>query len=307
MKWTAQDIPSLHGKTALVTGANSGLGYETTLALARKGAEVVMACRNHRKAEDAAGWIRDLVPGAKLSLMHLDLSSLQIVREFSSSFLQSHPTLDILINNAGLSLLPLRRTAEGFEMQLGTNHFGHFALTGLLLPALKAAPDARIVTVSSIAHKFGKMDFDDLNWEKSYSKWPAYGRSKLANLLFAQELHRRLQKAGSPIKSLAAHPGYASTQLLDPNKGHGQSKLANWFFGLGNNVMAQSQEMGALPQLYAATAPEAKAGAYYGPDGWFAIKGYPREEKPHARLCNPRDALRLWERSEALTGVQFGI
>jgi NAD(P)-dependent dehydrogenase (short-subunit alcohol dehydrogenase family) len=231
--WTAEDIPDQTGKIVIVTGANSGLGFEDTRALAKKGASVVMACRSIDKAEDAARRIRAEHPAADLTIMPLDLASLDSVRQFAQDFAQRYKTLNLLINNAGVMALPHRReTADGFEMQIGTNHLGHFALTGLLMPLIASTPGARVVSVSSGAHRYSRINFDDLQAEKSYGRWPAYGQSKLANLLFTYELQRRFEAAGMDAIAVAAHPGYANTHL----------QRHSGFFGVTNHLFAQSQE-----------------------------------------------------------------
>ncbi|MBV8984502.1 MAG: SDR family oxidoreductase [Acidimicrobiia bacterium] len=295
-KWTANDIPDLSGKTAVVTGANSGLGYETALALARHGASVVMACRDEGRGTEAVERLRTEAPDASVELSLLDLADLTSVRKFAESLAGERNQLDILVNNAGVMALPERRqTADGFEMQLGTNHFGHYALTGLLLPQLQARPGSRVVSVTSFGHKVGRMNFDDLQWEKSYRKWLAYGRSKLANLLFTFELDRRARAGGSAIIAAVAHPGYANTNL--------QSGTSfQW-----SNFMAQSSADGALPQLYAATAPDVQGGQFFGPGGFMEQRGAPKRVKAAKKAYDTEDARRLWELSEQLTGVTYSF
>ncbi len=304
--WTAADIPDLTGKLALVTGANSGLGLETTRALAGKGARVIMACRSANKAEAArAQLIADGVPAELLELRSLDLSSLASVREFSEAVLAEHERLDLLINNAGVMALPYAKTADGFEMQIGTNHLGHFALTGLLIDRLLATAGARVVTVSSLAHKLGKIRFDDLSWERGYRRWPAYGQSKLANLLFSFDLQRRLEAAGAGLLSLASHPGYAATnlQLVGPQlRGSG---FFERFYGAANATVAQDAAAGALPSLYAATAPDVGGGEYFGPAGPMQLWGGPTRVEAMAKARDPDAARRLWALSTELTGVEF--
>jgi NAD(P)-dependent dehydrogenase (short-subunit alcohol dehydrogenase family) len=225
----------------------------------------------------------------------LDLADLSSVKNFANTFLAEHDQLDVLINNAGVMAVPYRKTADGFEMQFGTNHLGHFALTGLLIDLLKVTPNSRVVTVSSIAHLLGKINFDDLNSEQSYQKWSAYGQSKLANLLFAYELQRRSAKSnGNPI-SIAAHPGYAATNLQNSSS----------FFSFANKLVAQSPEMGALPTIYAATSPEIQGGEFIGPDGFLGQRGYPHKTQSNKRSHNQETARRLWKVSEELTGVRF--
>lgn len=297
--WDASRIPDQSGRVAVVTGANSGLGLVTARELARTGARVVLAARNLDKGRAAVAEIERSVPGARLELEELDLASLGSVREFAERFTAAQDGLDLLVNNAGVMASPRRVTADGFELQLGTNHLGHFALTLLLLPAMEGREDARVVTLSSNAHKFGRIAFGNLNGERRYFRWNAYGQSKLANLLFALELDRRLRAAGSTVKSIAAHPGYAATNL--------QSAAAplvdRLVMQVGNAVIAQSDEMGALPQLYAATEPGLEGGLYIGPDGPGEHRGHPRVVRP-ARAARDEDtARRLWQVSEELTGV----
>ena len=298
-KWTAADIPDLTGKVAVVTGANSGLGYETALELARRGAEVVLACRDERRGAEALERCRAACPEAsdRVALSRLDLADLSSVRDFAKRHTGEHDGLDILVNNAGVMALDQRRTtADGFEMQFGTNHLGHFALTGLLLPSLLARPGARVVSVSSGAHRFGRIDFDDLQAERRYRKWRVYGQSKLANVLFAFELDRRARAAGTSLVSAVAHPGYAATNLQTDTK----------FAGF-NRFLAQSAAMGALPQLHAATAPGVAGGDFYGPDGLFEQRGHPKKVKAQRAAFDAEVARRLWAVSEQLTGVRFDL
>jgi NAD(P)-dependent dehydrogenase (short-subunit alcohol dehydrogenase family) len=296
--WTAKDIPDQSGRTAIVTGANSGLGLVTARELARAGASVVMACRNLDKGHAVIEEIRAAVPNAQVQLEELDLASLASVRAFAERFKATHDGLDLLINNAGVMAPPRRRTADGFELQFGTNHLGHFLLTTLLLPSMEGREDARVVTLSSTAHKIGRIAFDNLNGDRHYFRWRAYGQSKLANLLFALELDRRLRREGSTVKSLAAHPGYASTNL--------QSAAAplvdRLVMKVGNAAMAQSDEMGALPTLFAATEPGLDGGTYVGPDGPSEQRGHPTIVAPNGRAQDEDSARRLWQVSEELTG-----
>jgi hypothetical protein len=304
-KWTAADVPDQSGRIAIVTGANSGLGSETALALAAKGAHVVLACRDVTKAQSALETIRAASPGASVEVMALDLASLASIRAFAEAVSTRHPRLDLLCNNAGVMAIPRRRTADGFEMQLGTNHLGHFALTGLLLPRLLATPKSRVVSVSSSAHRPGKIHWDDLQLERSYRKWRAYAQSKLANLLFAYELDRRLRMAAASVISVAAHPGYAATNLQTVGARMEGARVFEKVFELGNRLFAQSAAMGALPTLYGATAPAVQGGDYFGPDGLSEMWGHPRKVGSTARSKNLADAGRLWELSEALTDVRF--
>ncbi|MBV8982529.1 MAG: SDR family oxidoreductase [Acidimicrobiia bacterium] len=295
-KWTANDIPDLGGRAAVVTGANSGLGYETALALARHGANVVMACRDEGRGTEAVERLRAEAPDASVELSLLDLADLTSVRKFAESYAGERDHLDILVNNAGVMALAERRqTADGFEMQFGTNHLGHYALTGLLLPQLQARPGSRVVSVTSFGHKVGRMNFDDLQWERSYRKWLAYGRSKLANILFTFELDRRARAGGSAVVAAVAHPGYANTNL--------QSGTSfQW-----SNFMAQSAAEGALPQLYAATAPDVQGGEFFGPSGFMEQRGAPKRVKAAKKGYDAASASRLWELSEQLTGVTYSF
>ena len=309
MSWTADDIPALTGRRVVITGANSGLGLVTAMELARHGAQVTMAVRDTTRGEAAAAGVRAVAPDAgQVEVRRLDLADLASVGSFADSWSQDHPDgLDLLVNNAGIMAIPRRLTADGFETQFGTNHLGHFALTALLFPALVAVPHARIVTVSSQAHRFGKMDFDDLMGERRYSAWGAYGQSKLANLLFTSELQRRIDIAGIPLKALAAHPGFARTNLqsVGPRERYGERATA--VTSVMNRLLAQSAEMGALPQLFAATAPELPGGSYIGPDGFLEQRGHPTIVGRSAAAQDTAAARRLWQVSEELTGVVFPI
>lgn len=302
-RWTEKDMPDLSGRLALVTGANSGLGLETARALAAKGARVLLACRGAEKAQRAIGQIRSTVPRAKLEFIALDLSDLASVRRCVAEFNAKHRKLDLLCNNAGVMALPYTRTVDGFEMLFGTNHLGHFALTGLLLDALLRAPAARIVTVSSIAHKVGRIDLQDPHWtQRRYSKRGAYGQAKLANLMFALELERRLRKAGASAISVAAHPGYSATNIAFSAEGARRS-LFGRLVVLGNHLLAQPAELGALPTLYAATAPGIQGGDYIGPDGPLEFRGHPVRVHPRRSARDEVLAAELWKLSEAQTGV----
>jgi NAD(P)-dependent dehydrogenase (short-subunit alcohol dehydrogenase family) len=296
MTWTPEDIPDQSGRTVIVTGSNSGLGLVTARELARAGAHVILACRNTAKAEDAAAAIRHDVAGAKVEVAELDLGALDAVRAFTDDF---EGGLDLLINNAGVMAPPRRETADGFELQFGTNHLGHFALTAGLLEHMEGREDARVVTLSSGAHRIGKITFDNLQRQRHYNRWLAYGQSKLANLLFALELERRLRAAGSTVKSLAAHPGYAATNLQSA----AAPVLDRLFMKLTNTVLAQSAEMGALPTLFAATEPELEGGTFVGPDGFMEQRGHPQPVRPSGAARDEQVARRLWEVSEELTGA----
>jgi len=304
-KWTAADIPDLSGRAVVVTGANSGIGLEAARQLAGAGAHVVLACRDARRGEAAAEEIRTTYADVSLEVSELDLASLSSVRDFAKGVAERHPALAVLVNNAGVMAIPRRETADGFEMQLGTNHLGHFALTGLLLGPLFAAPSSRVVTVSSNAHRMGRMHWDDLQGERRYGRWAAYGQSKLANLLFHRELARRLDAQPCETISVACHPGYAATNLQFGGarmEGSGWKErgmtLVNWLF-------AQSAAMGALPTLYAAVADDVENGDVIGPDGLGEAWGHPKKVRPGAAARDDAAAQRLWDVSEDLTGVRY--
>jgi NAD(P)-dependent dehydrogenase (short-subunit alcohol dehydrogenase family) len=301
--WTITHMGRLDGKTAIVTGANSGLGYQAAKALADKGAHVIMACRDAGRAEKALERLKTEVVQPSVEVRALDLASLASIRDFAENVTVP---INILVNNAGVMALPKRLTADGFEMQFGTNHLGHFALTGRLLPRLLAEPGARVVTVSSDVHRIGKIDFDNLQGEKSYSKWRAYGQSKLANILFANELGRRAAAAGADLTSLSAHPGYASTNLQAAGSKMTGSKVGAAFAGVGNRVFAQSDANGALPLIYAVTSPDAVSGEYAGPSGAFGMRGIGVKSSPRSkRASDDVTASKLWEVSETLTHVTY--
>jgi NAD(P)-dependent dehydrogenase (short-subunit alcohol dehydrogenase family) len=304
-KWIYNDIPSQEGRVAIVTGANSGLGYYTAKGLAEKGCEVIMACRNTKKGEDAMKELLKKNPDYNLKVMQLDLADLESVQKFADAFKASHHQLDLLINNAGLMAIPLRRTAQDFEMQFGVNHLGHFALTGLLFDLLNDTKGSRVVNVSSAAHKMGEIRFDDINWEKGYSKWKAYGMSKLANIHFTHELADKVAARGIDIRVVAAHPGYSDSKLIEKGpemNGHNLLVKAGRFV---NSLVAQRTEMGALPQLYAATAPDAVHRGYYGPGGFGGMRGYPKRTYPQRKKVSTDVQERLWALSEKMTGVAF--
>jgi NAD(P)-dependent dehydrogenase (short-subunit alcohol dehydrogenase family) len=306
--WTAADIPDQSGRVAVVTGANSGIGRVSARELARAGASVILACRDTARGETALEDVRVGAKDAAPELRRLDLADLSSVREFANDVSERHEGIDLLINNAGVMAPPRRLTADGFELQLGTNHLGHFALTGLLLDRLLARPEPRVVTVSSSAHRIGRIDFDDLQKERRYERWTAYGQSKLANLLFAYELQRRADAADVALKSLAVHPGYAATNLQAAGPGIGGGLMARLNAGvmaIGNRLFAQSEEMGALPTLFAATAPELPGGSFAGPAGLAAQRGYPALADSSGASKDRETARRLWEVSEELTGVSY--
>ncbi len=315
-KWTAEQIPSQAGKLALVTGANSGIGYQAALQLARHGAHVLLGCRNLAKGQAALERLRREAefsalgaPSASAEVAELDMASLASIRRFAAEFAASGRQLDLLINNAGVMALPQRElTEDGFERQFGTNHLGHFALTGLLMPQLLAAQAAsgqasRVVTVASIAHRNGKIEFDNLQGERKYTPRDAYNRSKLANVMFALELDRRARAAGSKLLSIPVHPGVARTRIIA--NGMQPTGLTAMVIGMVSAVVMQSDEAGALPTLYAATSPQAKGGEYIGPDGFMAIKGSPVVEQPRPQALDEAVAKRLWTVSEELTGVVY--
>jgi len=295
-KWTAANISDQTGRVAVVTGANSGIGYETAKELAQKGATVVMACRDQNKGEAAAAAIRGENPTGSVQMMILDLSSLASVRAFAQAFTIVYDRLDLLINNAGVMALPKRmETADGFEMQFGTNHLGHFALTGLLFPLLAQTPGSRVVNVSSGAHRPGRIRWDDLQCKQSYTPFGAYSQSKLANLLFTYELQRRLNKARIAVTATAAHPGWTATNL----------QTHSGAAGLLNPIFGQKPPVGALPTLYAATAPDILPAGYYGPDGLLEMRGYPKQVGSSKAAQDTASAARLWAESEKLTEVSF--
>ncbi len=301
--WEITRMGPATGKTAVVTGANSGLGYQTSRQLAGHGARVIMACRDAERGQQALERLRAEVPEANAELRRLDLADLSSVKAFAEGL---DGPVHLLINNAGVMALPPRVTADGFEMQFATNHLGHFALTGRLLAALTSEPGSRVVTVSSEMHRIGRIHFDDLHSEKRYRKWPAYGQSKLANLLFAGELGRRAAARGLELRSLAAHPGYATTNLQTTGPKMGGNKLMERLAGLGNTLFGQSDANGAIPILYAATAPDAVSGQYIGPDGPLHVRGSgAKPGKPGKKALDPATAARLWDVSEKLTGVIY--
>ncbi|HEX2128359.1 MAG TPA: oxidoreductase [Solirubrobacterales bacterium] len=299
--WTTAQIPDQTGRVAVVTGANSGLGFVTARELARAGAHVILAARQG-KAKAAEAAISEATPGAALEPRELDLADLASVRRFAEEVAAAHESIDVLMNNAGVMMPPRSTTADGFELQFGTNHLGHFALTGFLLERLGAsARDARVVTVSSLEHYAGRLDFDDLNGEHSYSPRDAYQQSKFANAVFGIELDRRLRAAGSSVKSVLAHPGWTATNLQST----GPTGLMRAALAVVNPVIAQDVDRGALPQLYAATMPDVESGEFIGPDGFRALRGDPTRVHPTRRARDPETARRLWQVSEELTGVRY--
>lgn len=299
--YSLETLPRLDGKRVVITGANSGLGLHTSWMLASRGAKVIMACRSPERASAALETVRQRAPGATVEAVSLDLASLASVRVCAKQLVEGG-IIDILVNNAGVMALPYRKTEDGFEMQLGTNHFGHFALTGLLFPAF--SPEARVVNIASGMHRAGRMRWDDLDGEKSYDPWPFYGQSKLANLLFTFGLHRRLQAKGSGIKSVAAHPGYAATNLQHAGPKMEGSAFKAAMMSVGNALLAQSDEKGAWPQVHAAAAAEAKSGEYWGP-AFAEFWGAPKLSSTSAASRVEADQDRLWSVSQARTGVAF--
>jgi NAD(P)-dependent dehydrogenase (short-subunit alcohol dehydrogenase family) len=301
-QWTADDIQDQTGRTAIVTGANSGIGFETAKELARHGAHVVMACRDPQKAQRAADVLVAEIPEVSLELMRLDLADLSSVRAFADAFLTSHQRLDLLVNNAGIMMTPYGTTTDGFEQQFGTNHLGHFALTGLLIDPILETDKARVVNVSSAGHRMGSMDFENLQYEHGgYKAAQAYGRSKLANLLFTYELQRRFRRFGASADALAAHPGNSNTNLGRHLDRYRVARIARPL----SVAVSQSAAMGALPTLRAATDPDVLGGQYFGPSGFMEQKGHPKVVASNDASHRADDARRLWTLSEQLTGVTY--
>lgn len=299
--WNAQNVPDQHARLAIVTGANGGLGFEAAKVLAGKGASVVLACRSKAKGEDACSRIRAEQPGAAVHAALLDVSDLESVCLFAKRALAEYASIDLLINNAGVMAIPQQRSKDGFEMQLATNHLGHFALTGLLLPRLLATPGSRIVAIASIAARSGAIDFGDLMGERGYKPWKAYNQSKLANLMFGLELQRRLTRAGAATTAAIAHPGVSTTNLLS-TPGAWLSKQVLMTL---TRSLFQPPDRGVLPILFAATAPQAQPGGYYGPDGFMEMKGAPAPAGVPKAARDENAARRLWEASEQLTGMRY--
>ncbi|WP_327670280.1 MULTISPECIES: oxidoreductase [unclassified Streptomyces] len=300
--WSATDIPDQQGRTAVVTGANTGIGYVTARELARAGAHVVLACRSEQRGVAALERLTSEVPGAQAEFARLDLGDLASVRAFAEA--REDRPLDLLVNNAGVMALPYGRTADGFETQFGVNHLGHFALTGLLLPGLLAAPAPRVVSVSSGLHALANIDIADLNSERKYGRWVAYGRSKTANLLFVHELARQVEAAGAGLVAAAAHPGYAATELQARSAQMEGRKGMERFFEVGNRFFGQPAEAGALPTLRAATAPDVRPDDFYGPRVMM-WRGAPVKSWRASWTVNDAAGERLWAASEQLTGVDF--
>ncbi len=298
--WTMNNVGSLSSKTIIVTGANAGLGFEAALALAKKDATVIMACRNASKAEAAKEKILKEAPSAKLEIIKLDLSDLKSVHAFAEEFLKKHNSLDVLINNAGVMIPPFSKTVDGFELQMGANYFGHYVLTGLLLDCLNATKDSRIVMLSSIAHKTGKISFDNLNAEKSYSKSKAYGQSKLACFMHAQELNRRLSEAGSKVIAVAAHPGVSNTDLM-----RHIPKFLMFIFSPLISIITHEPDNAALPELMAALDSDVQGGDYFGPTGFMEMKGKPGKVKAEPHAYDNEVSKKLFDVAEDLTGFKY--
>ncbi|GAB3421289.1 oxidoreductase [Haloparvum alkalitolerans] len=306
---SSNDVSGGHSdiKTAIVTGANSGLGFEVTKGLAERGTHVVMVCRSIERGENAKQEIETELPESSLTVHELDLADLDSLAAFAEWFESTYDELHLLCNNAGVMAIPRKETAEGFEYQFGVNHLGHFALTAHLLPVLtRTTEESRVITQSSVAHRNGEIDFDDLHGEKSYSAWGAYGQSKLANVLFGYELDRRLPDEAN-VKSIVCHPGWAATDLQFRGPRQSGSRLRLWMMKLANTVIAQSAERGAEPMLYAATEPKLEGGQFVGPDGFRNMRGSPEVQESSDRSYDVDTAQRLWEVSEELTGVSFDL
>ena len=302
-KWTADQIADQSGRTFIVTGANSGLGFEAARELARRGGREIVAARSEAKGLDAVARIRAEQPRAAVEYRALDLADFESVRAFAASIVSGGIAVDVLINNAGLMFPPRRLSPQGFESQFATNHLGHFALSWLLYDTIRRGRDARVVTVTSNLHKGGSIRFDDLSGEKSYSPRAFYQQSKFANVLFGLELDRRLRAARAPVKSVLAHPGYAATNLQSSSP----SRLLRAVMQIGTRLLAQSAAMGAVDELYAAVSPSAEGGKVYGPDGFREMRGYPVEVEPDSAARNEDTARHLWDLSEKLTGVTWEL
>jgi protochlorophyllide reductase len=298
-------IPDCSGKTVLVTGANSGIGFEAAKLLAAKGATVVLGCRDPRRGEAAVARIVQSVPSARVELLLIDLARLASIREAAARFCDDHPCLDVLCNNAGVMAIPRTLTEDGFETQLAVNHLGPFALTGLLLPRLLSAPAARVVAVSSLVHRAARLRLDDLEASGRYQKWEAYSQSKLANLLFAYELQRRFKRSGTATISVACHPGYTDTNLQQVGPALEGSRLRGALFRFSNTLFAQSPEKGALPLVYAATSPDVHGGDYIGPSGPGELHGPPAKVRSSRASYDAELARALWEASAARTGIDY--
>ena len=303
-KWDAKDIPDLSGKTIIVTGGNSGLGFESVKFLSAKGSETILACRNERNGESAKKKILEECPNAKINVMILDLANLKSIHSFAEKIEEQYPKVNVLLNNAGI-VCPYKKTKDGFEMQIGTNHLGHFALTGLLLHLLKNTKGSRVVNVSSLGHKFGKLDFDNFMFEKGgYTIMKAYGTSKLSNLLFTYELQRRFEKFNVNCIAVAAHPGVAKSNL---SKYVTKKPLYKIGMAISNSIMSQNTSMGALPQIRASVDPLVKGGDYFGPRGFQEWRGYPVKVKSNDMSYDLNNAKEIWSISERLTKVNYNF
>jgi NAD(P)-dependent dehydrogenase (short-subunit alcohol dehydrogenase family) len=307
MNWTSKNISDLNKHVILITGANSGLGFESAKKLSKAGAEIIFACRNEDKALKAINLIKNEINDAKLTYYQLDLMSLNSIKDFSNKILNDYKKLNVLMNNAGIMAIPRKETQDGFEAQFGTNHLGHFALTGHLLPLILKTNNSRIVNVSSIAHTFGQMNWNDINHKNSYNKWPVYGMSKLSNLLFTQALKNKLEEHEHKTIAVSAHPGWTSTnlQLIGPQMA--KSKIEYFGAKIANKVFAQDVEMGALPQIFASIDSNIKNGEFYGPNGLFNMRGFPIKVKSMKKARNYVSAEKLWSISENLTKVKYSF
>ena len=305
--WTSADIPDQTGRTVLVTGGNSGLGFHTCRLLAAKGARVFLASRSSQRGDQAGSQILQSTPNAQLEVISLDLADLESVRHCAENLRNELDRLDILVNNAGVMAIPRQETGHGFERQFGVNHLGHFALTGGLMPLLLETPASRIVNVSSMAHRSGSLNFDDLHGRRKYSRFGAYAQSKLANLLFTLELQRRMETVAAPTICLSAHPGWASTNLQSAAPNERASTFELLLMRTLNALFAQSAEQGALPQLYAATSPAVQGGDFVGPDGWMQMRGYPQKHRAKETAYDREAARELWRLSVEMTGEPFDL
>ncbi|MDD4969415.1 MAG: oxidoreductase [Paludibacter sp.] len=301
--WTLKDVPDLTGKTIIVTGANTGLGYESVKVFAQNGANVVMACRSVEKGETARKQLVRLFPSSIIQVMHLDLADLQSIHNFAATFRESHAHLDVLLNNAAVKMVPYSQTKDGFESQMGINHLGHFALTGVLLDVLKKSPKSRVVNVSSLSHKQGTLDFGNLTFEngKDFTPMKAYGRSKLANLLFTYELQRFFDSKGIDCMAVAAHPGISKTN----NSNGDESNLLMKVYKLSVSYIIQQANMGAMPEIRASVDPDVQPGNYYGPGGVLELSGHPVLVQPKRAALDVESAYKLWEASERLTAITY--
>jgi len=307
MSWTESNIPDLRGRVCIVTGANSGLGLQTAMQLAGNNAKVIMACRNVKKAEDSRQLILDEFPGADAEVMQVDLGDLASVRRFGNEFNEKYGQLDLLINNAGIGGFPFSKSPDGTEVHFAINHLGHFLLTGLLMGALKSTPDARIISVSSMMNRVGNHDFSDINYEKrKYNKWHAYGRSKMANVLFSNELDRKLKENKIKAIAVTAHPGYSSTSFQTKGPQAFNSKIDELVMNFSNALFAQKDAMGALPTLYAATGSDIRGGDYVGPS-FLRVRGNPVKQKARSAAYDKAMAAKLWKISEEMTGFSYSF